>query len=82
MTIKLDYFCTRAKEADECNWACNRFQNEDCPDGPEQVKIMMAGRPEEEIARVLNKNIEPVKLFKLRGLGKTDLEILTIELGY
>lgn len=65
-----------------CNHMCEQFLDGDCGVGDTIVENMLDESSPEEVEEALLEMIEPVKLFTLRGLGKTDLEILIEAFGY
>jgi len=74
--------CFDNGQSGRCNQDCELFCVGKCEVGDEIVEHMYNEMSPEEIEVELRCYIEDVKLFILRGEGKTDLELLTAELGY
>ena len=65
-----------------CNHFCEQFLDGDCDVGDTIVENMLNESSPEVIEESIAEIVEPVKLFTLRGAGKTDLEILIEAFGY
>lgn len=74
--------CFDNGQSGRCNEECEIFQHGDCESGHSVVEYALQHWTEEEIKEELESRIEEVKLFILRGQGKTNLELLCEAYGY
>jgi hypothetical protein len=70
--------------AGRCGFQCEEFIMGNCDIGDEicEAIITCGDMSDEEIEFEINECIEPVKLFVLRGEGKTQLDLLCEAWGY
>jgi hypothetical protein len=68
--------CFDNGQSGRCNEECEVFLEGDCDEGHAVAKAAFNTWTPEEIKEELELRMEPVKLFTLRGQGKSDLELL------
>jgi len=78
-----DYsICHQNSQSGNCDCECELFLSGECEAGGDIAEDLFSQLTQDEIDVELTYRFEGVKLFTLRGAGKSDLELFIESLGY